>query len=585
MERPKTTIPFSSSENFVFRQRSGEMNWREIQNLDIDSLIQSGNITKINELLETLTYSNIEKSDLDRFSNSHILKMIRLSQFALEYLQQQKSKLESENDEIKREKSLQVHMNSELETKITTFNKRNSALSSQIKNKKKILSVFEQYILSQPSMMEIIKRVDRDHHIKCSTCGKIFENFQYYESHRKRRHDVQSRPNTAQIFDMDSLKSSLDHQLKSIQSQQEKEISELKTMILQQIQSSSPKLPQFSKPDPSLSKPSSELDLLKKELLEIRLKKKRQSELIQERQAEIIRIEAENRKLMKSQEKLKLEIQKNKFLDSQKLRHSAREENISVDEQVNVRRRKITSESGMTNFINHIYDGLVVDKTGPFDQKDEEAFKRGGFNSYSERMSPSFKVDEGDEYIVPVEAPEPQSILKAAQFLGIDPAKETQFLYLAREFLKNPVPRGWIVVKSGEKAEFVNKETNQVHSGHPGIEFFKDLYRQIKTKKAITLDKLKAIIKNSFKGILTGKYADGLPSLFMTDENVFYTQRLMLNEKVQTAVDKMKSISSQQLNKIHEEREKMFSERGGEYRTANEIINSELIRNFNKLKK
>ena len=47
MERPKTTIPFSFSDTFTFRQRSGELNWKEIQNLDIDSLIQSGNISNI----------------------------------------------------------------------------------------------------------------------------------------------------------------------------------------------------------------------------------------------------------------------------------------------------------------------------------------------------------------------------------------------------------------------------------------------------------------------------------------------------------------------------------------------------------
>ena len=584
MDRPKTTIPFTNSETFIFRQRSGEVNWREIQNLDIDSLIQSGNISKINELLETLTYSNIEKSDLDRFPDVHVLKLIRLSQFALEYLQQQRIQLESENDEIKREKTLQVHLNSDLENKINSFNKRNSVLSSQIKNKKKVLNLFEQYILRQPSMMEVIKRVDRDHHIKCSTCGKIFENFHYYESHKKRRHEQPSRPHTAQLFDIDSLKSSLDQQLKSIQSQQEKELNELRAVILQQVQSKSQKELQITKPEPAISKPLLEIDQLKKELLEIRSKKKHQSELVKERQAEIFRLEIENRKLLKNQEKFKLEIQRNKFLDSQKMRQSAREENISVDDHSNNRRRKITSESGMTNYVNHIYNDLV-DKQGPFDQKDEEGFKRGIFVSYSERMSPSFKVDEENEYLVPIEAPEPQSILKAAQFLGIDPAKETQFLYLAREFLKNPVPKGWEVVKINDKSEFVNKETKQVHSGHPGIEFFKDLYRQIKNKKAITLDKLKAITKNSFKGILLGKYADGLPSLFMPDENIFYTQRLMLNEKVQAAVDKMKIISSHQLNKIHEEREKMFSERGGEYRNANEIINSELIRNFNKLKK
>jgi DNA uptake protein ComE-like DNA-binding protein len=163
--------------------------------------------------------------------------------------------------------------------------------------------------------------------------------------------------------------------------------------------------------------------------------------------------------------------------------------------------------------------------------------------------------------------------------------QETQFLYLAREFLKNPLPVNWTVLKTEDKTEFVNKENGQVQSQHPGIEFFKDLYRQIKNKKAITLDKLKAMVNKPAKGILTGKYLEGLPSFFAPDENIFYTQRLMLNDKLQSALDKMKNISTAQLKKITEEREKVFNVGGEEYRRANEVLNSELIRNFNKLKK
>jgi hypothetical protein len=580
MERPKTTIPFSFQDSFVFRQRSGEINWREIQNIDIDFLIQSGNISKINELLENLTFSNIDTSDLQRFPDTFVLKFIRLSQFALEYLQQQKSQLESENEGIKKEKSLQLHLNSELESKITNFNKKNTFLANQIKNKKRVLSLFEQYVLKQPSMMEVLQRIDRNKHIKCSTCGKIFENFQYYEMHRKRRHEAPSRPPTAPLAELQGLKLSLEDQLKQIQSHHEEEITQLKSLILHQTQSKI-KEPLVEAPKAELSKSVQEIESLKKELLEIRAKKKRQEEIIQDRQAEILRLELENKKLLKSKEKLKVDMEKVKFGDSQKIKSSAREEDNSIEDPGH-RRRKITSESGMTNFVNNIYDGLV-DRQGPFDHKDEE--KRGRFTPFSERMSPSFKENDENEYVMPIEAPEPNNILKAAQFLGIDPVEETQFLYLAREFLKNPIPDGWEVVKNGENHEFLNKDNGQTQIQHPGIEFFRDLYRQIKNKKAFTLDKLKAIVNRPVKGILTLKYREGLMTYFAPDENIFYTQRLMLNEKVQTALDKMKNISTVQLNKINEEREKMFMERGEEYRRANEVLNSELIKNFNKLKK
>ena len=597
MERPKTTIPFSLSENFVFKQRAGEVNWREIQNLDIDALIQSGNIGKIEELLENLTFSNIETNDLSRFPDNFVLKLIKLSQFALEYLQKQKSSLESENEEIKKEKSMQVHLNSELEGRIFNFNKKNSMLCSQIKNKKRVLGIFEHYILKQPSFLESFRRIDREKHIKCSTCGKIFENFQYYESHRKRRHEVMTRPPTAPLFELESFKSTLEDQLKHIQSQHEVEVKELKNMILQQAQSRTareqppmspaqtmPQLSYNSLPRPDSSRSSQEIDSLKRELLEIRIKKKRQEKVISERQADIQRLEMENKKLMRSREKLTFNIEKARFSDSQKLKSSARDEENSIEDHGH-RRRKITSESGMTNYVNNIYDNLV-DRPGPLYHPDnKEDDKRGVFTPCSGRISPGFKDTYDLDYVTAIEAPEPQNILKAAQFLGIDPVEETQFLYLAREFLKNPLPVNWTVLKTGEKTEFINKDNGQVQSQHPGIEFFKDLYRQLKNKKAITLDKLKAMVNKPAKGILTSKYLEGLPSFFAPDENIFYTQRLMLNDKLQSALDKMKNISTAQLKKITEEREKVFSVGGEEYRRANEVLNSELIRNFNKLKK
>ena len=62
------------------------------------------------------------------------------------------------------------------------------------------------------------------------------------------------------------------------------------------------------------------------------------------------------------------------------------------------------------------------------------------------------------------------------------------------------------------------------------------------------------------------------------------TQRAMLKKKIQEALDKMKNISNQQLSKINEERERIFNEKGEEYRRANEKINSELLTIFNKLR-
>ena len=104
-----------------------------------------------------------------------------------------------------------------------------------------------------------------------------------------------------------------------------------------------------------------------------------------------------------------------------------------------------------------------------------------------------------------------------------------------------------------------------------------------KNRKNITFDKLQAIVRLPEKRFLLQKYPGGLSVFFIPDENVYTTQRMILGEKVQNPLDKMKIISIQQLNKMNDEAKK-FSERGDEFRRANEMVNSELLTLFNKRK-
>ncbi|OMJ90633.1 hypothetical protein SteCoe_6907 [Stentor coeruleus] len=592
MERPRTTLArIDQDESFLFKQRSGGLNWKEIQSLDLDEMIQRGDINKLSELLENITYSNIDKTDLEKYPDTFIIKLLKLSQFALEFLQEEKLKLETVNKEISQEKNIVQKSSKDLEEKIEIHTKKIKTLSRQMQHKHKTLATYE-YLLKDPATMNYMNRaINKDKAVKCQECSKAFLNHDYYLKHYERRHAVQSRPQTAPLLDVQNMKSTLEEQLKNLKEQQENEINEFKSIIQQQLIEIKNAKTQVFETAPIQNQEflrlSSMIEIHRKELLEIRFKQRQQEDIMRRKEDEIRKLEMENQKLIRNKEKLDNKIKTTKYMESRRKSPIKEDTKLSIDAN-SYKKSKLRTESGETNVVN-VWNELIKDSNKQEIEvdhsKDDEMEKRELFTPYSERMSPTFKDYEGPwEYVLPLESPEPHHIIQAAKVLGIDPVKETQYLYLATEFLKTPIPKAWIASKVGESTVFKHKETGEIRDTHPGIEFFKALYKNKRNKKHITFDKVKAIIKLPGMKFLTEKYTEGIFVFFKPDNSVFSTHKLMLKEKIQTALDKMKNISTQQLNKINEEREKIFNERGGEYRRANEIINSELLTIYNKLK-
>jgi uncharacterized C2H2 Zn-finger protein len=592
MERPRTTIPrLDQSDSFIFKQRSGALNWKEIQNLDIDEVIHKGDIDKINELLDNITYSNIQKDDLEKYPDSFIIKLFRLSQFALEYLQEKDKRLKEENKEIVQEKNIIIESSKQLEGKMEQHQKLLKRLNREVQHKKKTLSTYE-YLLKQPATMSYMNRaINKDKAVKCPKCSKLFASHDYFLKHNEKRHEV--RPSTAPVSNLDSIKTTLEKQLKTMQEEQEKETIQFKTMITQQLldfkeirQKNIEKQPIKSS---DFSNIAEKIELERKQLLQMKEQERYNKEILRKKEEEIYRLEYENKKLIKSKEKLE-RLEKNseiKFSDSVRIKNNVFHEDTfySQEEYTPKTINKFRSESGETNVLD-VMNGLIAEPHFKEIFKDEEIYKREAATPYSERLSPSLKeYDQSNEYIMPLDNPQTENIIEAAKVLGIDPVKETQLLYLATEFLKSPVPKTWIVTKKSNKTVFRNKETNQLQDNHPGIEYFKELYRQKKNKKNITFDKVKTLIGLITKKILHEKYPDGIKTLFKPDPETFTLKKTEIRKKIQEALDKMKNISNQQLSKISEEREKIFAEKGGEYRRANEIISSELLTIFNKVKK
>jgi len=81
--------PTFNSQNppvFMFRERKGKLNWRNIANLDVDDLIGRGDVRSLETHLSNITFSQVEQEDIEKFGDATLLKLFRLSQYGLEYL-------------------------------------------------------------------------------------------------------------------------------------------------------------------------------------------------------------------------------------------------------------------------------------------------------------------------------------------------------------------------------------------------------------------------------------------------------------------------------------------------------------------
>jgi len=71
---------------FTFRQRYGNLDWTKIEALNIDELISNSNLGTLQELVDSVTFSDVTAKDLKDASKGALLNLIHISQLMLEYL-------------------------------------------------------------------------------------------------------------------------------------------------------------------------------------------------------------------------------------------------------------------------------------------------------------------------------------------------------------------------------------------------------------------------------------------------------------------------------------------------------------------
>lgn len=80
-------IPGLLNRPFQFSQKLDSVNWKELEELDIDKVQNSTDLYALERLLSKYTYAKLNKQDIDKIADPNMIKLIKLSQLSMEYMQ------------------------------------------------------------------------------------------------------------------------------------------------------------------------------------------------------------------------------------------------------------------------------------------------------------------------------------------------------------------------------------------------------------------------------------------------------------------------------------------------------------------
>ena len=131
------------SYSYVFKERYGKLNWKDVIKIDIDLLIRNNDIAPIEEFIENLVFSNIEDNDMQVIPESFILKLLRTYQYIIEYLMFTQQKVESDNKSIEIQYNTMISDAANKEVKMKENKARINQLKKENKQKEVVLNTYK----------------------------------------------------------------------------------------------------------------------------------------------------------------------------------------------------------------------------------------------------------------------------------------------------------------------------------------------------------------------------------------------------------------------------------------------------------
>lgn len=71
---------------FIFRPRTGRINWRVLHALDLERVVREGDVETIQTYLDNITFARFGKEDVEAASDDGLVKLVQLAQLCMEFL-------------------------------------------------------------------------------------------------------------------------------------------------------------------------------------------------------------------------------------------------------------------------------------------------------------------------------------------------------------------------------------------------------------------------------------------------------------------------------------------------------------------
>ena len=173
---------------FAFKQRHGKINWRQVEEMDLDRVLQTGDPEAVQSALENLTFALLDREDLEKLSDSKAVQLFKLMQLALEYLLNVQNSLYAQTQQTQTQYADTHAQRQALETKVRTQEEDAATLKRELESKRKALVSYE-YMLRQPSSAAAATQaVNRANAVRCPNCSKCFMSKEFLDKHELRRH-------------------------------------------------------------------------------------------------------------------------------------------------------------------------------------------------------------------------------------------------------------------------------------------------------------------------------------------------------------------------------------------------------------
>ncbi|KAI8822558.1 uncharacterized protein EV422DRAFT_566237 [Fimicolochytrium jonesii] len=177
---------------FYFKRRRERLNWKLLASLNVDQITKEVDIKSLQEMMENLTFCDIEAED--RYADPNFIKLIQLSQLTIEYL------LHCQNYLLDQRQSL-AGQTEALNGSVVRMRAENAKQSAEIQALRKETRVLRKSMYAYQLMTKMPGELgpaaappppkEKTHpttYYRCPFCPKMFVNHPYVESHVQRRH-------------------------------------------------------------------------------------------------------------------------------------------------------------------------------------------------------------------------------------------------------------------------------------------------------------------------------------------------------------------------------------------------------------